>query len=162
MKKLVVLVSFLFATLVSVAQSTTPRFGTSANADNTFRTLTLGLTPVSDTAGATPDTLLITPGVGNRGGVYLNHYEVTLTDSAVLAIRSVGSCFKGDRMTVAIYNTAGSNHWLKFLGYSALATKWNTQTSGTSKLSLLTGATTILEFYFTGTKWSEVSRSVND
>lgn len=161
MKKLVVLGSFLFATLVSVAQSNTPRFGTSANADNTFRTLTLGLTPVSDTAGSTPDTLLITPGVGNRGGVYMNHFEVTLRDSAVLAIRSVGSCFKGDRMTVVVYKTSGTG-WLKLLGYSGSTTKWNTNAAGTSRLSFASGATTILEFYFTGTKWSEGSRSVND
>jgi len=161
MKKLVVLVSFLFATLVSVAQSTTPRFGTSANADNTFRTLTLGLTTLADTAGTTPDTLLITPGIGNRGGVYQNHYEVTLRDSAVLAIRSVGSCFKGDRMTVAVYKTSGTGV-LKLLGYSGLATKWNTNAAGTSRLSFATGATTIIQFYFTGTLWSEVSRSVND
>lgn len=161
MKQILLIAAVLFAA-TSFGQSNTPRFGTSANADNTFRTLALGLSPIADTAGSTVDTILITPGTGNRGGVYMNHYELTLTDSCVLAIRSVGSSFKGDRMILAIYNTAGSNHFVKLLGYSGLATKWNTQTSGTSKVSVATGATTVMQFYFSGTKWVETGRSVND
>jgi hypothetical protein len=165
MKNLIAIILFSAITVLSYGQKTTPRFGTAVTASNTFQSLTVGYCTgciVTDTGGSTPDTLLITPSIGNRGGLFENYVDVTLTDSAVLSIKSVGSCYKGDRMTLTINNTAGSNHNLKLLGYSALATKWGVQASGGTKISLATGATTTMQFVFNGVNWQELCRSTNN
>jgi hypothetical protein len=159
---IILLVAAIAVSFGANAQSTTPRFGTAAGQDNTYRSLTLGYVPLSDTAGSTPDTLTFTPGLSPRGATFNNYIKVTVTDSCVLAIRSVKSSYFGDMLTVVLANTAGTNHNVKFLGYSILATKWNCNASSGTKFSLATGAETVVRFIFDGTAWSEISRSVNN
>lgn len=161
MKKIlsIAICSLLFLTS-SFAQHTSPRFGTAINQDNTYQKLALGLNILADTAGATPDTLLIIPGVTARGGVYSNHIQLTLKDSCVLAISNITSSYLYDELYVDIENTSGTPHWVQFLGYSGLATKWEMAATGT-KISPNSGKTVSLLFKFNGVLWSEVSRCVH-
>lgn len=142
------------------AQSTSPRWGTSGHADNTYRALSLGLYTLADEAGATVDTLTFIPGSNGMGPIYENTVVVTVTDSCVLALKKIGNCFKGDKMKVIIVNTSGSGHFVNFLGYSGLATKWEMLASGT-KISLNSGKGATVNLVFSGSLWYEESRCIH-
>ena len=150
---LIAIASVLACSFTSDAQSTSPRFGTASNQDKTFRSVALYLTEIEDTAGSTTDTVTISP------NGYCGHVIMTVTDSAVLSIRSVATSYLGDNFTITLQNTSGSGHFVDFLGYSVLATKWGMASTGT-KISLASGLTATLKFYFDGTTWNEVSRSI--
>ncbi len=153
----------LFTSISVEAQHTTPRFGTAGNQDNTYSRLNLGSVKIADTAGATPDTVLINPGSNSKvTGVYSNHYQLTLTDSCVLSISSLNSSWLWDEIVVDIENTSGSNHWVKFIGtwnYFAGVTAWGMSSTGT-KISPTSGKAAILRFHFNGALWIEDSRSL--
>lgn len=157
MKKLFALLIALFAVTVcsynANAQHTSPRFGTAPNQDKTFRNLTNGYHVIADTAGSTKDTLRITP------RVFSNNVVVTVKDSCVLGIYSVGDAFVGDRLTVTLQNTSGSNHFVEFLNVSGLSSYWGMSSTGT-KISLTSAKSATLTFYFDGALWNEVSRSI--
>lgn len=153
LKSLFVLLFALSFTFFAKAQNypNRPLFGTAPNQDNTGRALTYYLNYISDTAGSVPDTLTIVP----------NGYDMTvvctLTDSAVIAIKSKGTSFTASRITVIIENTAGSGHFLNFLGYSKLPSQWIVSSSGT-KLSPASGKRAIARFVCDGTAWVEEYR----
>lgn len=158
--KHIIIALLVCLTFGATAQVTSPRWGTTAHADNTFRPLTLGLYTLSDTAGATVDTLLITPGSNGMGPIYENTVFVSVTDSCVLAIKKIGSSYKGDKMKVVITNASGASHFVNFTGYSGLATKWEMVSTGT-KISLNTGKGAVVNLVFNGSLWYEESRSIH-
>lgn len=156
MKKILVLaafVSILFTSNTVDAQHTTPRFGTATNQDRTYRPMTLGLKYVADTAGATVDTLFLSP------NNFTDNVVVTLTDSCVIAFKSLAGSWLGDNMTVTIEATSGAGKFVNFLGTVAIPTKWGMSSTGT-KISLASGKSATLRFYFDGVLWNEVSRSI--
>jgi hypothetical protein len=130
--------AFAFA---ASAQSTAPRFGTTKNKDNTYRTLTNGYTAITDAAAA--DSVTITPNKHN------NIYRITMTDSLYMASPVITSSYAGDRITLVISGASGTK--LKFAGT-------NFQSAGTATLS--SGLYAVISFIFSGTKWVESARVV--
>lgn len=152
MKKiLVACIAFLMVASVTMAQHTVPRWGTAPNQNKTYSGLAFGYKAVADVA--LMDTIKITP------SSYNNNIVITLTDTVVLALKSVGDCWVGDQMTVRIENTAGANHFVYFLGTAALATKWRMASTGTT-IAMAASKGAIVKFEFNGVYWYEVSRCI--
>ena len=140
MKKLIFI---LFSACIfnAVAQSTSPRFGTTSNKDNTFRTLTNKLVTVTDAAGADTVTLATTG--------YNNLIKIAALDSLTLGSPTVTKCFLGDQMTLLVTGTSGDK--LKFTGPNWIS-------AGTATLS--SGLKAVITFIFDGAKWVESGRVV--
>jgi hypothetical protein len=139
MKKLILLIGFVIATVAVIAQSTTPRYGTLPNQDNTGRNLTYHLYSITDKTGV--DTVTVRP------TYWQNDFKVALVDTLKIQAITKG-CYFGDNMRLFISGTSGKR--LRFLGnYWQLSAK---------TLDLSTGTYAIIELYFNGTKWVELSR----
>lgn len=139
MKKIFSIV-LLFACVNTFAQSTSPRYGTAPNTDNTYRLMTNGFVALTDTVGA--DSVAIAPKYFN------NVYKITLLDSFCLKQPVVTKCFAGDQLTL-IATAASGTPKLKFNGSNWIGT-------GTATLS--TGLRSVITFIFDGAKWVEKSR----
>lgn len=138
----------LFLTLVIIigafsvnAQSTSPRFGTAKNADNTGRVLNYKLVSVTDAAGA--DSVTIAP------NAWETIYKVAALDSITFKSPTVTNSYYGDQITLQITGTSGD--LVKFTGS-------NWVSAGTATLS--SGLNAIITFRFNGAKWVEQSRVV--
>lgn len=114
----------------------------------------------ADAASATVDTIttaLVIPGGTNAtngfaniaGSVYNTTLYFTLADSAVLAFKTTAYNQVGDKLTLVILNTT-NGHWLQLLGYSGLASAWQTL-SGNTKVVLNSAKNAVLTFVFDGT-----------
>lgn len=156
MKKLLLLAILSCSLLSASAQHTTPRFGITNNSNRTFTSVSLGYKTLTDTLGATPDTLTI-GGANYDENCFERTYVLTLKDSCVLSWSSVASAWLGDRMTLIIENGAVSG-WVQFIGYSGLASKWNMQ-SGTTKISPTASRPYVARFVFDGATWCMISKS---
>lgn len=156
MKKLALLVILASSLFTASAQHTTPRFGTTNNSNRTFTSVSLGYKTLTDTLGATPDTLTI-GGANYDENCFDRTYILTLKDSCVLSWSSLASAWLGDRMTLIIENGAVSG-WVQFIGYSGLASKWNMQ-SGTTKISPTASRPYVARFVFDGATWCMISKS---
>ena len=140
MKKVLFILSIIFATN-AIAQSTSPRFGTTKNKDNTFRTLTNKLVSVTDVDGA--DSVTLSP------SGYNNLINVSALDSLTFKSPTVTNCYLGDELTMVIVGTSGDK--IKFTG-----TTW--VSAGTATLS--SGLNAVIRFVFNGNEWVEASRVV--
>lgn len=140
MKKILVVLSVLFTT-VAFSQSTSPRWGTTPNKDNSYRGLQLKKITVTDEAGA--DTVNVAP------NAYSSLVMVASLDSLTLGSPTVTKCFLGDELTLLITGTSGDK--VKFTGS-------NWVSSGTATLS--SGLKAVIKFVFDGAKWVEASRVV--
>lgn len=154
MKKIITLM-FLLGTFISgvSAQGSypgRPMFGTAPNQDNTGRALTYGYAAIGDTVGSTVDTILIIP--NNYNKVYM----CTVADSAVIAIKGLSTSFTGSFITI-IMEGKSTSQWIKFLGYSGLATQWVTSNT---KISPAASKRAIITFFCDGTAWIECYRFV--
>ena len=141
MKNLIILILLAFIGTTVSAQSTSPRFGTSAKDDNTGRVLTYSKLSATDAAGA-DSTVLYT-------NAYSTVVAIALTDSFTLKSPAVKKCFYSDRMTIIASGASGKK--LKFTG-----TNW--VTAGTATLS--SGGKAVINFVFDGAKWVEEARVV--
>ena len=142
MKKLFSLLVIFAITLTAVnAQSTSPRYGTAKNQDNTGRLLTYALVNVTDADGA--DSVTIAP------NAWETIYKVAATDSLTFKSPTVSRSYYGDIVTLFITGTSGDK--IKFTG-----SNWISQ--GTATLS--SGLKAIIRFRFDGAKWVEESRVV--
>jgi hypothetical protein len=141
MKNLIALFAFIFTMSMVNAQSTSPRFGTAKNTDNTGRVLTFKLVSVTDAAGA--DSVTIAP------NAWETIYKVAALDSLTFKSPTVTNSYYGDQITLQITGTSGD--LVKFTG-----TNW--VSAGTATLS--SGLNAIITFRFNGTKWVEQSRVV--
>jgi len=153
MKKLLLLVCLALGFGIFQSYTGRPLFGTASNQNNTGGVLTYALANIADTAGATVDTIVITPNNWNK------LYVLTLTDSCVLAIKSTATSFTGSVMTVIVENTSGSSHFVNLLGYSGLATQWGVSSTGTKLLPASTKRV-VITFVCDGTIWMEQSRVI--
>lgn len=140
MKK-ILFVLFAFCTLAAAAQSTTPRFGTTAGRDNTYRPMTLKLQSLTDAAGA--DTATIST------SAYNTLVKIAVLDSFTLGSPTVTKAFLGDQMTILATGTNGDK--LKFTGS-------NWVSAGTASISA--GLKAVITFIFDGAKWVESGRVV--
>lgn len=143
MKKFILLfVSIVLALGVS-AQSTSPRFGTLKNQDNTARVLTYKVATATDATGA--DSLVL------NTTAYQTIYKIACKDSVVLKQPTIASAYYGDRLTIILTSTTGTPKVL-FNG-----TYW--KASGTATLS--TGLRGVIELVFDGAYWVESNRSIH-
>jgi len=141
MKNLFGILIALFAFSAVNAQSTSPRFGTLKNQDNTGRVLNYKLVSVTDAAGA--DSVTIAP------NAWETIYKVAALDSITFKSPTVTNCYYGDIVTLIVTGTSGD--LVKFTGAN-----WISQ--GTATLS--SGLKAIIRFRFDGAKWVEESRVV--
>ena len=142
MKKLFSIIALSIFTVAAVnAQSTSPRFGTAKNQDNTGRVLTYAYTTWTDAAGA--DSTTVTP------NAWQTIYRVALTDSFYVKSPSVGRSYAGDNVVIVASGSSGAK--LKFAG-----TNWIS--AGTATLS--GGGRAVIKFIFDGAKWVEAYRTV--
>lgn len=123
------------------AQSTSPRFGTTKNSDNTGRVLTYKLVTVTDAAGA--DSVTIAP------NAWETIYKIAALDSLVLKSPNVKTSYYGDQITLIVTGTSGDT-----VGFTG--TNW--VSAGTITLS--SGLKAIVTFRFDGAKYVEQSRVV--
>ena len=142
MKKFIFsIIAILAVTFVS-AQSTSPRFGTAKNQDNTYRALTLGATTV------TPTSTLVTLPAQTK---FTNIVTVASTSLSPTFTANVSSSYLGDQMKVLVAaNSAGTRTITLSTNLIGTAT---TQTVEASKKASFT-------FLFDGSKWIETSRCV--
>jgi hypothetical protein len=139
------LLSTIIALLFSVAifaQSTSPRFGTASNGDNTGRVLTYAKTLLTDATGA--DSVILFP------RYYTTYYDVTLLDSFTLKQPNVTQSYYGDKIILVVHAPSGTPK-LKFTGSNWI-------TAGTATLGA--GLRAIIELDFDGANWVEASRVV--
>lgn len=141
MKNFILSFVAIFAFVAVNAQSTSPRFGTTASSDNTGRVLTYKYQSISDATGA--DSALLVP------SAYNTTVRLTLTDSFYFKSPSVKQSFAGDGMEVVASGASGTK--VKFAGT-------NFQSAGTATLS--TGGRAVISFIFDGAKWVESGRVV--
>lgn len=137
---------FLFAFSFALApeaeaQSTSPRFGTLKNQDNTGRVLNYAFVSVADAAGA--DSVVARP------AAWETIYKVAVLDSITFKQPVVTNCYAGDIITIMATGTSGD--LIKFTGS-------NWVSAGTATLS--SGLNAIIRFRFNGAKWVEESRVV--
>lgn len=141
MKTVFILIAMAFITVGGFAQSTSPRYGTTPNSDNTGRALTYAYKNFTDVAAA--DTAKVIP------GAYNTTYRVVLLDSLGLQITSVGSSYADDGITVIASGASGTK--IKFIGANFIS-------AGAATLS--TSGRAVVRFKFDGAKWVEASRVV--
>ena len=140
MKKFLFAVALILSATLVNAQSTAPRFGTTAGSDNTYRGLNLAYQSVTDASGMDTVTL--------RTNKYTNFVRVTLTDTITFT-PVVTSCKAGDELVVIASGASGRR--VKFIGSGF-------QSAGSATLS--SGGVAVVTFVFTGTIWAEKTRVV--
>ena len=124
------------------AQSTSPRFGTTKNQDNTGRVLNYAYVNVTDATGA--------DSVTSRANAFETIYRVVLVDSLTFKAPVVTNCKAGDRITI-LASAASGTPFLKFNG-----TNWIT--AGT--MTMTTRLRGVINLIFDGAKWVESGRYV--
>ena len=167
MKKILLLAAIAFSmsaniVLAQTTYPTVPLYGTLPNSDRTYRALQLGQAIIVDTNSVVADTVTLIPGfVSGAGAVFAKDYYITVTDSAVLAIRDVSSSYVGSTITFYI-TTPNASSWVKFLGYSGFPTSQWLLISGTTKVSLTASHYFVITFVQTGGKWIQKYPSAQD
>jgi hypothetical protein len=151
MKKIAIFILTIMSIGVS-AQSTTPRTGTAANVDNTYRKLNFKFVAPTDATGN--DTVTLTP-----NAFHTMIRIASLTDSITVYIPSVALSFAGDEIEITCVNSSGSAHAIKWGGaYIAPATTTTGGAVGTVYLASTKRA--VISLVFDGVKWTERYRMV--
>lgn len=151
MKKILILAAALI-TLSASAQKVTPRTGTGANNDNTFRAMTINYKAVTDAVG------------NDTAKINLNAYKTlikvaSLVDSVSFNFTPVTNCYYGDEVVITIVNTSGSAHAVKWAGPNIESA--TTTTGGAVGTMYLTSAKrAVVSFIFNGVDWVEQYRTI--
>lgn len=141
MKKFLGIILLMFAAVVASAQSTSPRFGTLKNQDNTGRVLTYNYVTATDVAGF--DSLKTAP------NAYQTIYNLTIsTDSLRFGSPNLTKCHTGDLITIIIQGSATGK---KLTFKSPYIVSQGTLTT-TTKLKA------VVNFIFDGAKLVETNR----
>jgi hypothetical protein len=141
MKKIVFILAFSLGLIAANAQYSTPRTGTGANNDNTFRALTFSYYKANDNAGADTVRLAL--------NAYTTHITVpVLADSVCFNFSSVAKCYLGDVVKFSAIGVSGAK--LKFVGNNFVASS--------NSIVLSSGLRCNISFIFDGVKWQETGR----
>jgi hypothetical protein len=137
MKKIFLIASFALLTLASVAQITTPRFGTTVGRDNTGRVLTYAYAATTYAA-----TLAYTP------NAFETTYKIVLTGALTINVTDTKSqvC---DVLTVITTGSGGSR-----------VTTFGTNFISAGTLTAASGKQATARFVFDGVNYVEISRFV--
>ena len=147
MKKIVSIFILILSVVALNAQTTTPRTGTGANNDNTFRAMTIKYVAVADAAGN--DTVKL------NLNAFKTLVPVALTDSVSINLTPVTRCYLGDQVQFLVTNTSGAGK-VKFIGSNFEVS--SDSTYGGSTLSVASSKRAQMVFTFDGVKWVETSR----
>ena len=138
MKKYIALLSLCLLTMFASAQSTTPRYGTTPNSDNTGRVLTYKYQ-----AKAYADTIKITP------SAWLTNVKAAqLTGNAIVIVQSTAYSYYGDQI-VFTFTADGSARTLTFV----------TNMIASATLVVDSAQSATISFMFNGTKFIETARA---
>lgn len=148
MKKFLFLLIAIAFTMGVNAQSTSPRYGTLKNQDNTARVLTYNYTSITDAAGA--DSVSLKP------NAWLTNYRVALTDSVYISGPVVTASYAGDNVKMIVSGASGTK--IKFASTNFIMS--STAPYATTTLILSSGGRALIQFTFDGAKWVETSRVV--
>ncbi len=152
MKK-IILSLFLCATLFAVeAQHTTPRTGTGANNDNTYRAMTIKYVAVTDAAGL--DTAKL-----NLNAFETNIKIASLVDSVAFNFTPITNCYYGDKVNITVVNSSGSAHAVKWAGPN-IESATTTTGGGVGTMYLTSAKRATVSFIFNGVDWVEVCRMI--
>ena len=141
MKKFILFFIALISFACVNAQSTSLRFGTTKNDDNTGRVLTYAYKSITDGTGA--DSALLVP------AAYKTYVRIALTDSFYLKSPTVTKSYAGDILVIVSSGSSGSK--LKFAGTNFIS-------AGTATLS--SSGRAVITFVFDGAKWVESGRVI--
>ena len=143
MKKIIGIIVLLSAVVLCSAQSTSPRFGTLKNQDNTGRVLTYALVNYTDVAGA--DSLKTLP------NAWQTIYNFTIsTDSVLFGSPVLAKSFLGDNIVIIVQGSATGKK-LKFSGTNII---------GAGTVTTTTNKKAVVRLIFDGAKWVETGRYV--
>jgi hypothetical protein len=146
MKKLVSLLFLVALSFSMFAQSTSPRFGTTKNTDNTGRVLTYKVITSNDAAGN--DTISVN---GNSWQTIVRPSSA-ITDSVNIKA-TLTNCRMGDELYVIVSKGSGAGA-VRFPSAQFINdVASNRYTIGASK-------TAVFYFKFNGSKWHMVSKTI--
>jgi hypothetical protein len=143
MKNLFLSIIFLCCSFLVNAQSTSPRFGTTKNQDNTGRVLTYA--KVGYTFTATVDTIKLFP---RAFETYVA--PDSLADSLMVKFSNVTKSYYGDKVVITVVAKTGTQK-VKFA---------STNISVGATISCLQNKRATIVFVFDGVKWVELCRFV--
>lgn len=153
MKKILIALSFVaFVATATIAQTTTPRAGTRAGQDNTYRGLAYKyVAPDKDATGL--DTITLNPST-----FHTQVYFDSLVDSVAFKIGSASKSFLGDELEFQFTNTSAGKviRWAGSLWDPATVTIGSQ--GGAVYLTASKKATVV--FHFDGRKWVEAYRTI--
>jgi len=146
MKNLILITALAAFSLTSIAQSTTPRFGTTKNKDNTGAVLNYKVVTTDDAAGN--DTISVTPNAWET----IIRPASNITDS--VNIKAVlTNCKTGDILTVFVTKGSGA-------GAIRFPSAYFITSTSTQRCTLTASKSAVFRFIFNGVKFIEVSRLV--
>ena len=137
---------FVCLSFAASAQTVTPRTGTGANNDNTYRAATFSYKAISDATGI--DTVKLNLNAFN------NRVKVALADTVALNLTPITNCFYGDVLIVTVTNSTGAGA-LKFIGSNV-----ETTDGSSGRLYITSAKRANISFVFDGAKWVETGRVV--
>jgi hypothetical protein len=146
MKKLLSLCFLLAFTLSALAQSTSPRFGTAKNQDNTGRVLTYKLITTNDDAGN--DTITVNANAWQT----IVRPSSNITDSVNIKA-SLTNCYLGDELYVIVSKGTGAGA-IRFPSASF------TNDAAANRYTIAANKTAVFYFKFNGSKWHMVSKTI--
>jgi hypothetical protein len=146
MKKIITLLFLVAFTISANAQSTTSRFGTGRNNDNTGRVTTFNFVTTNDAAGN--DTLFVTPNAWQTNIMPSS----AITDSVNVKL-NLTKCFLGDNLRVLVSKGSGAGAVRFPSTYFINDATANRYTVGANK-------TAVFEFIFTGAKFMMTNKTV--
>lgn len=150
MKKVFLIFTFAFTMFALNAQHTTPRTGTGANNDNTYRALTFKYKSHTDAVGL--DTLKL-----NLDAYHTQVTCASVVDSFAVNFTSVANCYLGDVCEITVINSA-SGTCVKWAGSNIAISTIPTIGGGASQLYLAASKRATIRFVFDGTKFVEQCR----
>jgi len=146
MKKLFSLFFLIAVSLSVFGQSTSPRFGTAKNQDNTGRVLQYKVVTSNDAAGN--DTISVTANAWQT----IVRPSSNITDSVnIKAV--VTNCRMGDELYVVVSKGAGA-------GAVRFPTAYFINDAAANRYTIGANKTAVFFFKFNGSKWHMVSKTV--
>ncbi len=146
MKKIILFSAFIAFAVSAFAQSTSPRFGTTKNRDNTGRVLTYATVTTADEAGN--DTIAFTPNAWET----IVRPSANLTDSVNIKA-TLTNCYLGDYLTVIV--TKGTTN-----GAVRFPSAYFITSTSTQRVTITANKTAVIKFQFNGVKFIEIARLV--
>ena len=147
MKKIIsILVLMVMFTIGANAQSTTSRFGTGRNQDNTGRVTTYNFVSTNDAAGN--DTIFVTPNAWETNIIPSS----AITDSVNIKL-NLTKCYLGDNIRVVVSKGSGS-------GAIRFPSTYFINDATANRYTIAANKVAVFEFIFNGSKFMMTNKTV--